>query len=299
MDEIKQRDLRLFLAELVAPVRLIPVLVVFLILFTSFRHNLPIVFSAVAMTLAVTLTTAYYESVKKRFKNRRFGALWEGCVDRLVRFEEVLRKMQKDQVADLHEMPATIRRVADSLYTALRRADLVSSEVQEAEGSLAKRPPAWIDHTRDPQSRELYQIADRNIAEYRAEYAGVMASVQRTEAQSAVFMTTVDTVRMKMLGYRLAGKKPELNTEDFLTALAEAKTQLEAIDTALDELEMGHYPKTIAAVPPPAPGRSNGLRLPPPLPKEDDAEDALQRLGGREGHPDPGGAEPEPEREGR
>jgi hypothetical protein len=78
-----------------------------------------------------------------------------------------------------------------------------------------------------------------------------MAGVQRTEAQSAVFMTTLDTLRMKMIGYRLVGRSPELSSHDFLEALAEARAQLQSIDTALEELDLGHYPKTVASVPPP------------------------------------------------
>ncbi len=96
-------------------------------------------------------------------------------------------------------------------------------------------------------------MADKNIAEYRQQFAGVMAGVHRTEAQSAVYMTTLDTLRMKMLGYRLVGKSPEMSSHDFLEALAEARAQLQSIDTALEELDLGHYPKTIAVVPPPMP----------------------------------------------
>lgn len=80
-----------------------------------------------------------------------------------------------------------------------------------------------------------------------------MAGVQRTEAQCAVYMTTLDTLRMKMIGYRLVGKSPEMSSQDFLEALAEARAQLQSIDTALDELDLGHYPKTISVVPPAIP----------------------------------------------
>jgi hypothetical protein len=66
-------------------------------------------------------------------------------------------------------------------------------------------------------------------------------------------MTTLDTLRMKMLGYRLVGKSPELSSQDFLEALNEAKLQLSAIDTALEELELGPYPQMIASMPPPVP----------------------------------------------
>jgi hypothetical protein len=90
-----------------------------------------------------------------------------------------------------------------------------------------------------------------------------MAGVQRTEAQSAVFMTTLDSLRMKMIGHRLVGRGPELSSQDFLEALAEARAQLQSIDTALEELDLGHYPKTIAAVPPPIPDDAIQQRLGP------------------------------------
>jgi hypothetical protein len=168
--------------------------------------------------------------------------------------------MRKDQIADLREMPNTIRGVSEALYVALRRADIISHEVMLSEREMLSQPPVWKAPNTDPQSQELYRLADKNIAEYRQQFAGVMAGVQRTEAQSAVFMTTLDTLRMKMIGYRLVGRSPELSSQEFLEALAEARAQLQSIDTALEELDLGHYPKQISVVPPPTP------------------EDALQRL---------------------
>ena len=44
-----------------------------------------------------------------------------------------------------------------------------------------------------------------------------------------------------------------MSSHDFLEALAEARAQLQSIDTALEELDLGHYPKTISVVPPPMP----------------------------------------------
>jgi anion-transporting ArsA/GET3 family ATPase len=178
------------------------------------------------------------------------GQLWGGCQDRLTRFEEVLRKMRKDGVADLQEMPNTIRGVAKSLYLALRRADIITEEISATESGMLSRPPVWNASTQDAQSKELYRIADKNIAEYRTQFAGVLAGVQRTEAQSAVFMTTLDSLRMKLIGYRLVGRNPSMHSEEFLEAIAEAKLQLQSIDTALDELDLGHYPKNISVIPP-------------------------------------------------
>jgi hypothetical protein len=269
MDDIQRQDLRLFVRELLSFWRLL--FTGCALLFFGLTPVLPGFawrFTIGFVVLCVWLATSYSASEKKRFIHKRHQALWNGCVDRLNRFEEVLRKMRKDQVADLHEMPNTIRRVADSLYKALRRADIISDEVQESEKGLYNAPPIWTASPSDPQSKELYRIADKNIAEYRQQFAGVMAGVQRTEAQSAVFMTTLDTLRMKMLGYRLVGRGPELPSGEFLEALAEARAQLESIDTALEELDLGHYPKTIAAMPP---------SMPPPIPQQI-ADELEQRL---------------------
>ena len=253
MDDIRRHDLRLFLRELLSIRRLgLTALVVVLIMGIFGRHTpMGLPFSMVAILVSSFL--AWTESEKLRFNNKRFKALWLGCQDRLARFEEVLRKMRKEQIADLNEMPATIRQVSQSLYLALRRADIISHEVNLSEKGLYSEQPSWKSPSNDAQSQELYRIADKNIAEYRAQFAGVMAGVQRTEAQSAVFMTTLDTLRMKMIGYRLVGKSPEMSSHDFLEVLAEARAQLQSIDTALDELDLGHYPKTISVVPPPIP----------------------------------------------
>ena len=203
---------------------------------------------AACAVLAVYGVACVSEAKKKRFLQPRFATLWMGCRDRLARFDEVFRKMRRDQIADLSIMPQTIQSVAQGLYKALRRADMISDEVLRTEQGIYTQPPSWTGGSNDAQATELYRIADRNIAEYRQQYAGVMAGVQRAEAQSAVFMTTLDNLRMKMLGYRLVGKAPEIPSQDFLEALAEAKLQLDAIDKALDELDLSILPKTISVV---------------------------------------------------
>ena len=251
MDDVARQDLRLFYRELFAPLRMVIVLVILAFIWSI--PFLPVVVKLLgtAALLAIWSAKSYFDSISKRFGSKRYAAMWNGCQDRLVRFEEILKKLRRDQIANLSEMPQTIRRVGGSLYRALRRADIISAEVENSERDLHRAPPIHAVLSDDPQSVELYRIADKNIAEYRQEFAGVMAGVHRTEAQSAVFMTTLDTLRMKMLGYRLIGKSPELSSDDFLVALAEARAQLQSIDSALEELDLGHYPKTISVVPPP------------------------------------------------
>lgn len=270
MDDIRRQDLKLFAKELLSPWRLLLLIVGFGIAASRVSSGggggfLTFLFAGFGIVALFVGANAWTESVRKRFSSKRHEALWNACSDRLARFEEVLAKMRRDQVADLHEMPRTIRRVAQSLYAALRRADTIASEVLKTEKGMYAQAPSWSASPSDPQSKELYQIADKNIAEYRQQFAGVMAGVQRTEAQSAVFMTTLDTLRMKMLGYRLVGRGPELSSMDFLNALAEAKTQLQAIDTALEELDLGAYPVSIAAVKPGPAASARGATTPPPF----------------------------------
>lgn len=271
MDDIRRQDLKIFFLEMLSPGRL------FVAIFSIFCITMILALGSTSslwiaravpfwiVILAGTAGLAYRASLRKRFQNRRYEALWKGCQDRYIRFTEVLGKLKKEQVADLREMPKTIRRISDSLYIALRRADLISHEVLKTERDMMGSPPAWMASPTDPQSKELYRVADRNIAEYRQQFSAVMAGAERAEAQSAVFMTTLDTLRMKMLGYRLVGKSPEIPSQDFLEALAEAKLQLQAIDSALEELELGPYPKQITVMPEQDPLRGN-LTGPPPQP---------------------------------
>ncbi len=268
MEDLRAHDRQRLVREMLSPGRLavsFGILIAIWVVFVQAQDKPPYAFAAAVFLLLGHYGVAMQAAERKKWSHVRMASLWAGCEDRMARFEEVLRRMRRDQLADMTEMPNTIRQVSASIYTALRRADIVATEVEATEKGMVGRPPVWDAATHDPQSRELYGLADRNIAEYRGHFAAVMAGVQRTEAQSAVFMTTLDSLRMKLIGYRLVGRSPEVGTHDFLEALAEARTQLQAIDTALDELDLGHYPKTISVVP----------TTPPPLP-----EDVQQRLNG-------------------
>jgi len=253
MDDIRKQDLKLFLRELVDPWRLAATVAALVVIFVATDGAAKFgSFFLASSTVLITVTgIAWSAAERRRFYSKDMENLWKGCRERLTRLDEVLKKLRKDQIADLREMPQTIGRVGKTLYLALRRADIISHEVQASEKDFINQSPTWQSNSNDPQSRELYRLADRNIAEYRAQYVGVMAGVQRTKAQSAYFMTTLDTLRMKVIGYRLVGRSPELQSQDFLEALAEARLQLQSIDTALEELDLGHYPKMIAAVQPP------------------------------------------------
>jgi hypothetical protein len=201
----------------------------------------------------VHVNRSIVEAKRKRFINSRFASLWNGCRERYESFEDGIKKLKRADIAQFQELPDTVRDLAMTIYNALRRADILFEEVLQSEGVDRIRPGVPMFKPTDPQAQELYRIAEKNLGEYRGHYNELMAGIQRTEAQSTVFMTTLDNLRVKMLGYRLIGKNPSLNSEEFLSVLAEARAQLSAIDQALDELDLSHYPKTISVIPPVTP----------------------------------------------
>ncbi len=82
-------------------------------------------------------------------------------------------------------MPKTIEAVGQSVYRALRKADIVAFEISASESGLPAVPKPQRPISSDPQSQELFQVADRNIAEYQLGMEAVMGGVQRSEAQAA------------------------------------------------------------------------------------------------------------------
>ncbi|HMS56519.1 MAG TPA: hypothetical protein PKA27_14065 [Fimbriimonadaceae bacterium] len=254
MEDIERRDRELFISELLRPGRLVGAAAILFVIFLM-RNTIPMPWLAiwVGLTVGIYAVRARQEAERRKWIHVRFRTLWEGCQDRLKRFHDVLKQLRKEQVADLQEMPKTIDRVGTSLYAALRRADFITDEVAKTERDLYHAPPILSTLSHDAQAKELYRIADKNIAEYRSQFAGVMAGVQRAEAQAAVYMTTMDSIRMKMIGHRLVGRSPEMSTHDFLEALGEARLQLQAIDQALDELDFSSMPQTITVQPPSIP----------------------------------------------
>jgi len=247
MDDVRRRDMKLWIEELTSPGGIFCIIAILVVVFAIFPGGLPGKTFGATIGLSVIAYWGWSASVRRRFNDPRLRAMWKGVQDRLQRFEAVNKENQR-KIPELSEMPETIRGIGKNLYLALRRADLIAHEIRRSEEGLLGGPPAWASHTTDAQSQELYRLADKNIAEYRQEIAGVMDGVRRTEAHAAVFMTTLDSLRVKMLGYRLVGRSPELATHDFLSAIAEARAQLQSIDTALDELDLSHYPRQISVV---------------------------------------------------
>lgn len=252
-EEIRKADQRIFWREFLRSSRIVLQLLFLLVAWPiclglggSVSFLIAIIFG-----LSVQAVLANAAAKRKRFINARFSALWNGCRERFESFEDGMNKLRKAEIAQFQELPDTVSNLAMTIYNALRRADILFEEVLQSEGVDRVRPGLPMFKPTDPQAQELYRIAEKNLGEYRSHYNELMAGIQRTEAQATVFMTTMDNLRVKMLGYRLIGKNPSMNSEEFLSVLAEARAQLSAIDQALDELDLSHYPKTIAVVPTP------------------------------------------------
>lgn len=240
MYDIHRRDNQVFVREVLrfGPLLLVGALSTLNIVFWI----TPWMLTLSGLLFAWTIYAAYKRSVLKRFYSNKFRLLWEACQDRLKRFHEALGEAKKRGVPELQDLPKTVEQVAETLYVALRRSDVVVREVMSSEGWLVASGHGTGPLSPDQRAQELYQLADRNIAEYRHHYQSVMAGVERTEAQAVVFTTTLDTLRMRMLGHRLVGRSPEVAHIEFLQAMTEAQMQLDSIDKALDELELTPFP---------------------------------------------------------
>ncbi|MDX2065657.1 MAG: hypothetical protein SFX74_07955 [Fimbriimonadaceae bacterium] len=237
MDDIQRADLQAWIRAAMDPMLLFVTLFI-AVVGAAVVSATSGVSSLLVLLVAIMghLLAAYQNSTSQRFRSPQFRSLWSGCRDRLNRFDEAIRRMNAAEAGQLDDMPQRIRAIGQSLYIALRRADLIAHEIQQSEDGITQGISVRGIAANDVQSMELYQIADRNAAEYRQQIAAIMTNVQRTEAQAVVFMTAVDTLRMKMVGYRLQSRNPAMPNQDLIAALTEARMQFESIDHALDEL---------------------------------------------------------------
>ncbi len=226
-----------------------------------------------------------FESARKwakahEFRSPKLRYLWKVCEERLCRFEEAQRKHRRTDMPELTEMPVAVRGVSGNLRLALRRADVLLLEVEASEGAFGMQGPPPIaafgsaplpnELMNDRDTSSLYQLADRNVAEYRAGLHNLLAGVARTEAQAAVFATTLDTLRLKMLGYRLGSRRPEMETQDFIGSIHEAKAQMNAIDKALEDLEVNVFARPFNPI-------ANPASMPPELHQRLGENDSSER----------------------
>lgn len=275
--EWKKKDTLTFFKELISPWRVI----LFLLFFGmgTMTESFPGILLYSFSGLAIITVGAYRSMLRKRFANRKFHAIWEACKDRVTRLKRALKALNKDQSIELIEIPVTVDRTSEGVYDALRRADLVLSEIIVSEGWLrtgldseARQIP------RDQQSQEMYRIADKNVAEYNQHYGHVVALIERAEAQAAVFLTTLDSLRIRVLGHRLKTRR-DTGSLEFLQSISEAKMQLDSIDKALEEIELTPFPTTIAVDPSTNSFRDHSNEAPDPL------EEILSRANWEDGEP--------------
>ncbi|MCG9894183.1 MAG: hypothetical protein MH204_01750 [Fimbriimonadaceae bacterium] len=246
--EIRRRDRDVFVEELVRPPTSVLVALV-AVPFISMGFGVAWWLGLAGLGAAAWHGwSAFQRSVSKRFRHRRFKYLWESCEDRLRRLHEGMDRLRGAKIAELTELPRTISGTAEALYLALRRADNALDEIQRSEGWRISQVDQPAPLAQDAQAAKLWQAATEATGEYRKLLAGLTGSIERTEAQAALFTATLDTLRVKMLGHRLVGRAVEAESLEFMQALTEARMQLDAIDKALDELEMTPFPKQVAVM---------------------------------------------------
>lgn len=255
--EWKKKDTLTFFKELISPWRVI--LFLLFIGFGTMTESFQGILLYGFLGLIINTVSAYRAMDRKRFANRKFKAIWEACKDRVTRLNRALKALNKDNSIELVEIPVTVNRTSDGVYDALRRADLVLTEIVVSEGWLRTGLDAEARQIpRDRQSQEMYRIADKNVAEYNQHYGHVVALIERAEAQAAVFLTTLDSLRIRVLGHRLKTRR-DTGSLEFLQSISEAKMQLDSIDKALEEIELTPFPTTIAIDPA---GHKDGLAAP-------------------------------------
>lgn len=254
MDEIRRRDEEVFRQQFLSPGRVVVMgLMVILGALTLASHNVGVFLFALgtgAAVIGAIASAASKEAKEKRFHSQRLRQHWSLAEERVTKFHEAVSALRKRGLADFQELPRSVDKLSQDLYHALRKADIIQNEVVQSEGSLRVPSVQMPTGLPDAQSQELYRLADKNIAEYQQHWKAVVSGIQRTEAQATVFVTTLDALRIRMLNYRLSGRSPEIENREFLGVITEAKMQFEAIDKALDELDMTPYPQTITVLPP-------------------------------------------------
>lgn len=201
------------------------------------------------------------------FRISTLRKLWEDSEDALHRLDQSLKDIKKEQLQELAELSQSMKDVSEQLFWSLRRADHVMCTVARTEAGRPERPARdrALRHL-DRETQEMFQIADRNLNDYRRMRGQLDAMVRRVEAQAEVFITTVETLRMHIHRIRLSTLDQSRARPQFVDAIVAAQRELKLIDRTLRELE---EEESRAAqeldgqlLPPDAPLR----QTPPPIP---------------------------------
>ena len=245
MDEIRRADARNLLLRLFSPGRLLVLLAAGYVGWLPVSHGGPWLFGAFFWTMGIGW---YSYSVREdfyrnHFNNREHGQLWEIIRDRLARLNKAIQQAPNHIKPGVQEVPETVERTAKNLYESLRRADIVKAEIVKSEGAGGISTLPFQARIADGETNELYVLADKNVAEYKKHYDFINAKVTRTEGQCALFISALDTLRVQLLGYRLTTKEPKVSNQDFVSTVHEVQLQLDAINKALDELDLASLPR--------------------------------------------------------
>lgn len=297
MEDIKRRDTQVFVRRLFSARLVVGAIVFGIFALATVQDHAWGRFLVVALSATLAMVwhawSSYRNSHEDRFHDHRLRDQWKHCEDRVRRLSASLKELRKANVADLEELPKNVDRLAADIYIALRRADLVMYEAEKSEGRLTQPKTVSLPNLPDKQAQDLLRQADRNIAEYNAHMQKLMATVQRTEAQVMVFITTLDSLRARMLHYKASPRPAEVDNQEFMAAIREAKMQFDAIDMALEEIdapltsmplpenttEEAPIRQNLGSLgPPPVPGHLTGRPNlgslgPPPTPTEDKEEE--------------------------
>ncbi len=243
MQDIQRRDRQVLAKQLLRPGPL--AICAVLILVGAAAWPATTFFAGVAVAaILYHAVNSIQRARKRKFRHSRFQAHWDACLDRRKRLDDSLKRLAKSGQAELTQLPQTVDSVNTNLYAALRRADELLHELTDSEGQFLARPQGPPPKPTDAQAKELYRVANLNNQEYRQRLNQVMGMIERAEAQAAVYTSALDSLRIKLLGMRL-GPEGDQTSRALLESMTEAKMQLDAIDKALDELELTPFPKTI------------------------------------------------------
>lgn len=178
------------------------------------------------------------EWLRRRFVNREYADLWRVIEDRYRRFQRALQRAPSGIAGSFSDIARTVEHTKRRLYSSLRKADLVKKEILDSEGGAGGPLPIPPLVSTDSETNDLYALAARNFEEYRAVLHAITSKVSRTEAQCTVYISVLDSLRVQLLGHRLEKRDAAMPKQEMDETVGDIRTQLESINSALDELEL-------------------------------------------------------------
>ncbi|MER3413229.1 MAG: hypothetical protein C4341_03135 [Armatimonadota bacterium] len=175
--------------------------------------------------------------LRRRFVNPEYADLWRMIEDRYRRFRRALKRAPVGIAESFSDIARTVEHTKRRLYTSLRKADLVKKEIIDSESGTTITFPFPPLNSPDRETNSLYAIAAKNFEEYRTVFDAITSKVSRAEAQCTVYISALDSLRVQLLGHRLEKREASIPSEEMDETVSDIRTQLESINSALDELE--------------------------------------------------------------